>query len=61
MSKEVEYMLAKHETNKVINNKRVNVAAERYLARKAQLRYERGLAVLAALCTAVMVLLFIWF
>ncbi len=61
MSKEVKYMLAKHETNKVLNNMRRNPAAERYLKRKAQLKRERGLAVLAALCTAVMVLLFIWF
>lgn len=60
MSKDIELMLARHETNKVINNMRRNPAAERYLKRKEQLRKKRLVSLFIASCLAIATLLFIW-
>ena len=54
-------MKAKYKTDKTLNNMRRNPAAERYLKKKQEERYNKGLAILFGMCLSVLLLMFIYY
>ena len=61
MCNETTLMLAKYKTDKALINMRRNPAAERYLKKKQEERYNKGLAILFGMCLSVLLLMFIYY
>jgi hypothetical protein len=61
MCNETTLMESKYKTDKTLQNMRRNPAAERYLKKKGQEKYNKGLAISFGLCLSVLILMFIYY
>ena len=61
MCKHTKLMNAKYNTDCALKNMRRNPAAERYLKKKQEERYNKGLAILFGMCLSVLLLIFIYY